>query len=162
MSNRFEIVQAYPVTGEPTREREAGGVSKLVYPADRRGQQRPGPRVVARRKNSLIFLDPEGIWAFQAADRLTFVHAPEGTFEIDLSLAGLEASFGPMLFRVHRNWLVNLVFVKELERVSGGATLTVGSDLAHEGRNIRAPVSKDRAKALRNVLLKNATGLRNP
>ena len=163
MSNGFEIVQAYPSIGELTREQEAGAGGKLVYPADRRGQRRPGPcRVVARRKNRLVFLDPEAIWAFQAADRLTFVHAPEGTFEIDLSLAALEASFGPALFRVHRNWLVNLVFVKELERVSGGTTLTVGSDPAHEGRNVRAPVSKDRAKALRNVLLKNATGLRKP
>ena len=31
-------------------------------------------RVVARRKKSLVFLDPEKIWAFEAADRLTFVH----------------------------------------------------------------------------------------
>ena len=70
--------------------------------------------------------------------------------------------FALLLREVAGSWLVNLVFVKELERVSGGATLTVGSDLAHEGRNVRAPVSKDRAKALRNVLLKNATGLRKP
>jgi hypothetical protein len=28
------------------------------------------------------------------------------------------------------------------------------------GRNIQVPVSQDRAKALRNVLLENATGLR--
>src|SRR5438094_10674274 len=44
-------------------------------------------RVVARRKKSLVFLDPEKIWAFEAADRLTFVHSAEGKFDIDLSLA---------------------------------------------------------------------------
>jgi len=36
----------------------------------------------------------------------------------------------------------------------------VGSDLGSEGGGIRAPVSQDRAKALRDVLLENATGLR--
>jgi DNA-binding LytR/AlgR family response regulator len=107
-----------------------------------------------------VFLDPKRIWAFEAADRLTFVHAPEGTFAIDMSLAGLEASFGRSLFRVHRNWLVNLAYVKELERDIGGATLIVGNELG--SKSIRAPISHDRAKALRAVLLKNATGLRRP
>jgi len=119
-------------------------------------------RVVARRKKSLVFLDPEKIWAFEAADRLTFVHSAEGRFDIDLSLAAIEASFGRALFRVHRNWLVNLAYVKELERDIGGATVMVGSDLGPSGKNIRAPVSQDRAKALRDVLLENTTGLRRP
>src|ERR1700682_1545116 len=119
-------------------------------------------RVVARRKKSLVFLDPEKIWAFEAADRLTFVHSPEGKFDVDLSLAAIEASFGRALFRVHRNWLVNLAYVKELDRDIGGATVTVGSELGSSGKGIRAPVSQDRAKALRDVLLENATGLRRP
>ena len=119
-------------------------------------------RVVARRKRSLVFLDSDKIWAFEAVDRLTFVHAPEGRFDIDLSLAAIEASLGRALFRVHRNWLVNLAYVKELERDGGGAMVTVGIDLVGEGRSIRAPVSRHRAKALRELLLKNATGLRRP
>ncbi|HTP24110.1 MAG TPA: LytTR family DNA-binding domain-containing protein [Anaeromyxobacteraceae bacterium] len=117
-------------------------------------------RVVARRKKSLVFLDPETIWAFEAADRLTYVHSPEGRFDIDLSLAAIEASFGRALFRVHRNWLVNLAYAKELERDGGDVTVVVGSDLGPEGRRIRAPVSQDHAKALRAALLENATGLR--
>jgi DNA-binding LytR/AlgR family response regulator len=115
--------------------------------------------VVARRKKSLVFLDPQTIWAFEAADRLTFVHSAEGRFDIDLSLSAIEAAFGRALFRVHRNWLVNLAYVKEMERVMGGATLTVG-ELGREGPSIRAPVSQDRAKPVRDVLLENATGLR--
>jgi DNA-binding LytR/AlgR family response regulator len=62
---------------------------------------------------------------------------------------------------VHRNWLVNLAYVKELERVVGGTALTIGSGLGPERRTIRAPVSHNRAKTLRTVLLKNATGLRH-
>jgi two-component system response regulator LytT len=109
-----------------------------------------------------VFLDPDQIWAFEAADRLTFVHTPEGKFDIDLSLAAIEASLGRALFRVHRNWLVNLNYVKELDRDIGGATVTVGIEVGPQGRSIRAPVSQDRAKALRDVLLENATGLRRP
>jgi two-component system response regulator LytT len=141
-----------------TEERVEHCVKRLL---ERRAPRSRGPRrVVARRKKSLVFLDPASIWAFEAADRLTFVHAPEGRFDIDLSLAAIEASFGRALFRVHRNWLVNLAYVKELERDIGGATVTVGSDLAPEGRSIQVPVSQDRSKALRDTLLENATGVR--
>ena len=143
-----------------TEERVRQCLERLL---ERRAPRAQGPRrVVARRKKSLVFLDPGSIWAFEAADRLTFVHAPEGRFDIDLSLAAIEASFGRALFRVHRNWLVNLAYVKELERDIGGATVTVGSDLAPEGRSIQVPVSQDRSKALRDMLLANATGLRRP
>jgi DNA-binding LytR/AlgR family response regulator len=119
-------------------------------------------RVVARRRRNLVFLDPKQIWAFEAADRLTFVHSPEGRFAIDLSLAAIKASFGRALFRVHRNWLVNLAYVRELGRDIGGAIVVVGSGLASPELSIRAPIAQDRSKALRDVLLKNATGLRRP
>ncbi len=143
-----------------TEERVEQCLRRLL---ERRAPRAEGVRrVVARRKKSLVFLDPVSIWAFEAADRLTFVHSPEGKFDIDLSLAAIEASFGRALFRVHRNWLVNLAYVKELERDIGGATVIVGSDLEPSGKSIRAPVSQDRAKALRDVLLENATGLRRP
>jgi len=149
MSNFLDFSQA-PATTVPVPE---------LRP--RMHRRRRVSRVVARRHRSLVFLDPEKIWAFEAEDRLTFVHSPEGKFAIDLSLAAIEASFGFALFRVHRNWLVNLAYVKELERLVGGATLTIGSDLGPGGRTIRVPVPLNRTKALRDVLLKNATGLRN-
>src|SRR5438445_404060 len=76
-------------------------------------------RVVARRKRSLVFLDPADIWAFEASERLSYVHSRLGKFDIDLSLAAIETSFGRSLMRVHRNWLVNLDFVTELERLPG-------------------------------------------
>ena len=143
-----------------TEERVGQCLERLL---DRRAPRTQGPRrVVARKKKSLVFLDPSSIWAFEASERLTFVHAPEGRFDIDLSLAAIEASFGRALFRVHRNWLVNLAYVKELERDIGGATVRVGTDLATEGKSIQVPVSQDRSKALRDALIENATGLRRP
>ncbi len=143
-----------------TEERVEQCLKRLL---ERRTSRSQKPRrVVARRKKSLVFLDQETIWAFEAADRLTYVHALEGKFDIDLSLSAIEASLGRTLFRVHRNWLINLAYVKELERDIGGATVTVGRDVGPEGKSIQVPVSQDRSKALRDALLENATGLRRP
>jgi two-component system, LytTR family, response regulator LytT len=129
--------------------------------AGRRDTRRSGAfRVVARRQRSLVFLDPADIWAFEASDRLSFVHSRLGKFDVDLSLAAIETSFGRSLMRVHRNWLVNLDFVRELERGDGETTLFVGASLGDESQGIRVPVSRDRAQPLRAALLANATGLR--
>jgi DNA-binding LytR/AlgR family response regulator len=51
--------------------------------------------------------------------------------------------------RVHRNWLINRAYVKELKRHIGGATVTVG--------RLTSP-----SKALRDEPLENAPGLRRP
>jgi len=118
------------------------------------------PRIVARRKRSLVFLEPQEIWAFEAADRLTFVHTLHGTFDIDLSLAAVEASFARAFVRVHRNWLVNAAHIKELERDGHETKLFVGDGVADAGKGVRVPVARERAGAVREMLLANATGLR--
>ena len=115
---------------------------------------------MARRRNSLVFLDPADIWAFEASERLSFVHSPQGKFDIDLSLAAIEASLGRTLIRVHRNWLVNLGFARELKREGNETTLFVGASLGDRSQGVSVPVSRDRAQSLRNALLENATGLR--
>ena len=124
------------------------------------GPAREPPRIVARRKRSLVFLQPQEIWAFEAADRLTFVHTTHGTFDIDLSLAAVEASFGRAFVRVHRNWLVNAAHIKELERDGHETRLFVGPGVAEAGQGVTVPVARERAAALREMLLTNATGLR--
>jgi two-component system response regulator LytT len=127
------------------------------------GAPKTGPaRIVARRKRSLVFLEPPEIWAFEAADRLTFVHTMHGTFDIDLSLAAVEASFGRAFVRVHRNWLVNSMHIKELERDGHETKLFVGAGVADAGKGVRVPVARERAAAVREMLLTNATGLRRP
>ncbi|MDB4955603.1 MAG: Response regulator of zinc sigma-54-dependent two-component system [Myxococcales bacterium] len=125
----------------------------------RRPERKSGAmRVVARRKKNLVFVDPQDIWAFEAIDRLTYVHSRVGKLDIDLSLIAIEASFGRTLTRVHRNWLVNLALVQEMDRDSGELTLIVGTT----EENVHVPVSRDRARAVRDLLLQNATGLRRP
>ncbi|HEX8793225.1 MAG TPA: LytTR family DNA-binding domain-containing protein [Polyangiaceae bacterium] len=119
-------------------------------------------RIVARRKRSLVFLEPPEIWAFEAADRLTFVHTLHGTFDIDLSLAAVETSFGRAFVRVHRNWLVNAAHIKELERDGHETKLFVGAGVAGAGQGVHVPVARERSAAVREMLLTNAAGLRRP
>lgn len=148
-------------------ERVVQCLRRLVERRDRENRSAPPPvsgpsRIVARRKRSLVFLAPREIWAFEAADRLTFVHTTHGTFDIDLSLAAVESSFGRAFVRVHRNWLVNADHIKELERDGPETRLFVGAGVADAGKGIRVPVARERAAAVREMLLENATGLRRP
>ncbi|MEO8874836.1 MAG: LytTR family DNA-binding domain-containing protein [Polyangiaceae bacterium] len=131
----------------------------------RRGDRAPSsneapPRIVARKKRSLVFLEPTEIWAFEAADRLTFVHTVHGTFDIDLSLAAVESSFGRTFLRVHRNWLVNAKHIKQLERDGHETRLFIGEGAGDDAKGVRVPVARERATAVREMLLANVTGLR--
>jgi DNA-binding LytR/AlgR family response regulator len=117
-------------------------------------------RIVARRKRSLVFLELHEIWAFETADRLTYVHTAHGVFDVDLSLTAIEASFGRAFTRVHRRWLVNASHIKELERDGDETRLFVGPTLGDDTRGVRVPVARERAVTVRSALLANATGLR--
>jgi two-component system response regulator LytT len=120
----------------------------------------PGERIVARRKRSLVFLEPHEIWAFEADERLTFVHTRHGRFDVDLSLAAIEVSLGSALTRVHRKWLVNAAHVRELMRGSNETLLFVGDGIAGEGPGIEVPVSRDRVASVREGLLRSSVGMR--
>ncbi|MGZ3419895.1 MAG: LytR/AlgR family response regulator transcription factor [Polyangiales bacterium] len=113
-------------------------------------------KIVARKKKGLVFLRPEEVWAFEAADRLTFVHTPRGKFDLDLSLSAIEAAFGKGLLRAHRNWLVNPEHVRELVRDAGDELIVGGDD--QEG--VHVPIARERAQVVRDALLADATGLR--
>ncbi len=110
------------------------------------------PRIVGRRKRALVFVRLDEVWAFEAAERLAYVHGPHGRLDIDLSLSAVEASFGRTLLRVHRNWLVNAAHVRELEGSGADTELVVGE--------LRVPVARERAGAVREALLGNALGIR--
>jgi two-component system response regulator LytT len=110
------------------------------------------PRIVGRRKRALVFLRLDEVWAFEAADRLAYVHSAQGRLDIDLSLSAIEASFGRTLLRVHRNWLVNPAHVRELEGSGSDTELVVGE--------LRVPVARERTANVRDALLAGALGIR--
>ena|ERR1700678_3605284 len=119
-----------------------------------------GERVAARRGDSLYFLEPTEIWAFQGTGAKTVVHAVGGRYDIEVSLADIERSFCRPLLRVHARWLVNAALVRRLERITGQTTLFVGGGVGEGAHGIQVPVARDQAQAVREALLAGSTGLR--
>jgi DNA-binding LytR/AlgR family response regulator len=131
----------------------------LPRPLHREGGRAVG-RIAARRGRSLVLLDASDVWAFEADRGLTFVHSAYGRLDIDVTLTEIEASsVGADCCRVHRSWLVNLASVRVLETGLGGVELVVGPRLA-QADGLRVPVSRDRVRAVREVLLAGTIGLR--
>ena len=128
--------------------------------ARRRVRRAGATRVVARSKRGLVFLQPSEVWAFEASERLSYVHGQTGRFDVDLSLAAIEASLGPGWLRVHRNWVVNREHVKALERDELGSTLVLGGAVVAEAGNLRVPIARDKVQMVRDLLLVGATGIR--
>jgi DNA-binding LytR/AlgR family response regulator len=157
----YELGVADYVVKPFTEERVGACLRQLVerQPAPRRG---PVPqRIVARRQRALVFLDLGEVWACEASDRLTCVHSARGRFDLDLTLSSIASSFGRSLVRVHRNWLVNPARVLEMDRATGETTILVGES-GSPSTGLTIPVSRDRAQAVRDILMADATGVRRP
>jgi two-component system, LytTR family, response regulator LytT len=117
-------------------------------------------RVVARSRRGLVFLRRNEVWAFEASDRLTYVHSAAGRFDVDLSLSAIEVVSHEGCLRVHRNWLINVEHVKALERDELGSVLVLGASVGDPSANIRVPIARDRVQRVREILLDGATGIR--
>jgi len=88
------------VTKPFSKERVAPCLQRLATKRTPQAETVPN-RIVARKRRSLVFLAIDDIWAFESSDRLTSLHSPHGVYDIDLSLAAIELSFGrpPLLER---------------------------------------------------------------
>jgi DNA-binding LytR/AlgR family response regulator len=136
-------------------------VRECVTRIARRRVRRAGPtRVVARSKRGLVFLQASEVWAFEASERLSYVHARAGRFDVDLSLAAIETCLGTGFLRVHRNWVVNREHVRALERDELGSTLVLGGSAVPEAESLRVPIARDRVQMVRDLLMAGATGIR--
>ncbi|MBN2526530.1 MAG: response regulator transcription factor [Deltaproteobacteria bacterium] len=117
-------------------------------------------RVVARNRNGLVFLPPHEVWAFEASERLAFVHSAAGRFDIDVSLAVMESAMGLTGLRVHRNWVVSTAHILAMEKDELGWTLRVGDSHDETGSALRVPVARDKVQRIRGMLLEGTAGLR--
>jgi len=130
-----------------------------VHPVREVPAPRAPARIVARRGRALVFLVPAEIWAFEAQQRLTFVHTRYRKLDFDLSLVEVESTYERPLLRVHRNWLVDAAHVRSLTGAGRGMMLFVGE--RDESAGIHVPVAGGRAPGVRAMLLGNAVGLRS-
>lgn len=142
-----------------TEERLAQCLARLLAAHAPAPRNEPA-RLVARRRRGWVFLRAEDVWAFEAAERLTFVHTPLGRYDMDLSLTALAAAFGGRLLRSHRNWLVHLPHVHALERDGAEVTLRLGSPNARGEHPLSVPVARERLAAVKSALLGDPTWLR--
>jgi DNA-binding LytR/AlgR family response regulator len=119
-------------------------------------------RIAARRRDAIVVLDVGDVWAFEARERLCFVHSAGGRFDVDLSLQDLALRLGPGFSRVHRSWLANLANVREYGSEHGHHVLLVGrlgGAVPHEA--IHVPVSREYAMHVRARLLTGTVGFRS-
>jgi hypothetical protein len=100
------------------------------------------------RANRLVLIDlEETIW-LEASDHYTWISTAEGRYLSNLSLADLEARINPeTFFRCHRSHIVNLKFVKEIDRDGDSHLL-----LLEKLENAKVPVSRKRIAVLKNLL----------
>ncbi len=120
--------------------------------ADRSKVEAP-KRVVGRTSGGLVFLELNEVVAFQAEDRLVYVHARGRRFDVDVTLSMFERNFDSEFLRVHRNWLVHREQITGMERTDSGTILTVG--------DLTVPVSRDRSAEIRRLLLNNTMGIKS-
>lgn len=114
-------------------------------------------RVVGRRCRDLIFIGTKEVLAFEAANRLTYVHCTRGRFDIDTSLKELQATFEPSFLRTHRNWLVHSIYVRELRYGGQECVFLVAESAA---RGVEVPVACGYRRAVHEALLAGTIGLR--
>jgi sigma-54 dependent transcriptional regulator, acetoin dehydrogenase operon transcriptional activator AcoR len=117
-------------------------------------------RIIARRRTALVILDVRDVWAFEARDRLCFVHARQGCFDVDLSLVEIEQALGSVFLRIHRRWLVNVTNIRELQGGYRGCWVWVASPVAEGGTGMRIPVAREAVRTVKQKLLEGTVGLR--
>lgn len=100
------------------------------------------------RSNRLILIDLEDIVWLEASDHYTWISTAEGRYLSNLSLADLETRIEPeVFFRCHRSHIVNLKFVKAIDRVGDSHQLLLG-----KLENAKVPVSRKRIVVLKSLL----------
>jgi DNA-binding LytR/AlgR family response regulator len=119
-------------------------------------------RIAARvGRGGIVFLDVREVLAFEMHERLAFVHASSGRFDVDLSLTELQIVFGTKAFlRVHRSWLIAVSKVRELRRDGIEYRVVLADQLGEHCPKLVVPVARGRFVQIRQRLLEDAVGLR--
>jgi hypothetical protein len=132
--------------GRRSRAGDAGGGGNVV-------------RIAARQQKRILLFDLTEALAFEAKGRHCFVHSTRGVFAVDLSLIEIETSLGGAFIRVHRNWLANEGYIREIGRNCEAWWLVIApSSLGSQG--IRVPVARELSSRTKARLLAGTVGLR--
>ena len=117
-------------------------------PGDQSAELRQLKKIPIYRSNRLILIDLEDIVWLEANNHYTWIATAEGRYLSNLSLADLETRMEPaVFFRCHRSHIVNLKFVKEIDRVGDSHQL-----LLEKIESAKVPVSRKRITELKSLL----------
>jgi LytTr DNA-binding domain len=132
------------------RERLAECVARLdglprrtqLYEARR---QRKLERILVRRGWKSVVIGIEDVAVFESENKLVFVRTAEGRFLLSMSMKEIEERVDPEPFcRVHKQAIVRLSLVREIQALAGGQYVAklrdgyevqVGRNYAHEFRS---------------------------
>ena len=100
-------------------------------------------RIASRLGDRLWFLDLDRVTHFYAEDKLTYAVADGKVYYVDHSIAELESKLDPrQFFRIHRGTLVNIVWIKQVGLLTGGALDVRLKD----AKETQLTVARDRAR----------------
>lgn len=100
-------------------------------------------RIASRLGDRLWFLDLARVTHFYAEDKLTYAVSEGKAYCVDYAISELGKKLDPKKFvRIHRSTVVNLVWIKEVASLPGGALNVRLKD----GKNTDLTVARDRAR----------------
>ncbi len=143
---RFEVALQRVV--DRVRERRGGQESETLHSLldDLSGKGRGADRIVIKSAGSLVFIHThEFRWA-EAAGNYIKVHADAQEYLVRLTMEAMLEHLDPRQFvRIHRSFLVNVSFVRELRAAKSGGSakllLNDGTELTI-GRSYRAELER--------------------
>jgi DNA-binding LytR/AlgR family response regulator len=105
-------------------------------------------KVPTTAQQQVVFVDTDDVLCIESQAHSTRVRTAQGWQFCNLSISDLQDRLDPAQFqRVHRCFIVNLAAVESLAREGSRLHLTL-----HGQRDLRVPVSRTEASALRTAL----------
>jgi two-component system LytT family response regulator len=100
-------------------------------------------RIASRLGDRLWFLDLNRVTHFYAEDKLTYAVSEGKSYCVDYAITQLERRLDPRKFlRIHRSTVVNVIWIKEVGSLPGGALYVRLKD----GKDTDLTVARDRAR----------------
>ncbi len=122
---------------------------RQIEPSADEGEQKQMERIPVTRQSKTILLLPKEIYYIESQGEYTIIHSQRGRFISSIRLKDFQEKLSSKsFFRVHRSFVVNLDYVKELISLYGGLCMLRLTD----EKATEVPVSRRQARELKYFL----------
>lgn len=134
---------------ERIKIKNIGAGNKNIYPMNRIGFRKSefNNKICVTSNGKLIPLDLEEIIYATVEDKNTVIFSRRGKFEVNYTLSELEENLGPMFFRSHRSYLINLDHIELIEPWFNSTF-----NLILRNIDIKVPVSRSQSKEFKKLM----------